>query len=165
LRTQFFDVAKRENDAITRVQISYRGVEISCTSSRELRDHTSYIPVTGPEQAQSLHCPGISTTIALPDILSPMKNATNRSATPKKAAATRKHRAAGKKAAAKRKHRAAGVRAAVTKKANIAAKKRSDAARKANETRKRRVAEQQAVEVQKETTTPSPDVTPITPLT
>jgi hypothetical protein len=47
----------------------------------------------------------------------------------------------------------------------MAAKKRSDAARKANETRKRRVAEQQAVEVQKETTTLAPDVTPITPLT
>jgi len=133
--------------------------------SKTLSTHTSYIPVTGPEQAQSRHCPGVSTTIALPDILPPMKNATNRSATAKKVAATRKHRAAGKKAAAKRKHRAAGVKAAVTKKANIAAKKRSDAARKANETRKRRAAEQQAVEVQKETTTPAPDVTPITPLT
>ena len=107
----------------------------------------------------------VSATIAVPDILPTMKNVTDRRTAAKKAAATRKHRAAGKKAAAKRKHRAAGAKAAVTKKANIAGKKRSDAARKANATRKRRAAEQQAVQVQKETTTPAPDVTPPTPLT
>ena len=89
------------------------------------------VPTT-PEEVQSLPCPGASTIIALPDILPPMKNATNRSSIAKKAAATRKHRAAGKRAAAKRKHRAAGVKAAVTKKANIAAKKRSDTAKRAN---------------------------------
>jgi ketosteroid isomerase-like protein len=68
-----------------------------------------------------------------------MKNATNRNPA-KKAAVTKKRRAAGKKAAATKKHRAAGKKAAETKKANLPAQKRSEAGVKANQIRKSKVA-------------------------
>src|ERR1022692_2166750 len=48
--------------------------------------------------------------------------------------------AGAKKAAATKKHRAAGIKAASTREANIATKKRSGAAKKANDTRKRNAA-------------------------
>lgn len=80
-------------------------------------------------------------------ILRAMKNATDRSAAAKKAAAKRKQTAAANKAAATRKANAAArkrsqsaVKAAATRKANAAATKRSQAAKKANETRKRNAA-------------------------
>lgn len=80
-------------------------------------------------------------------ILRFMKNATDRSAAAKKAAAKGKRTAAANKAAATRKANAAAmkrsqsaVKAAATRKANAAATKRSQAAKKANETRKRNAA-------------------------
>src|ERR1017187_2521748 len=63
-----------------------------------------------------------------------MKNATDRSAAAKRAAATRKANAAAKK------RREAAVRAAATRKANASAKKRSEAAKMASATRKRKAA-------------------------
>ena len=94
-----------------------------------------------------------------------MKSGSNRSAGAEKAAATKKHRAAGIKAASTRKANIAAKKRSGaakkdndTRKRNAAAKKRSDAAKRANETRQRNAAAEKAVENQTKTTTQAPDV-------